>query len=141
MEYFGGFVAAGWVAHAGSDASGVAAEPCAPSAGERWLLPDASTLENDQAFVVVMNPFAATAVFSLTVYTDKSEPIRTEDWTDVGAEAVPRAGVPTQREGARVRLRVDRGGRLGRQDRGVLARPHDDGWDPFEPRIPRDGHP
>lgn len=83
VEYFGGFVAAGWVAHAGSDANGVAAEPCAPSAGDRWLLPDASTLQNDQAFVVVMNPFAATAVFSLTVYTDKSEPIRTEDWTDV----------------------------------------------------------
>lgn len=83
VEYFGGFVAAGWVAYAGSDASGVAAEPCTPSAGDRWLLPDASTLENDQAFVVVMNPFAATAVISLTVYTDKSEPIRTEDWTDV----------------------------------------------------------
>lgn len=83
VEYFGGFVAAGWVSHPGSDASGVAAEPCTPTAGDRWLLPDASTLENDQAFVVVMNPFASTAVFSLTVYTDKSEPIRTEDWTDV----------------------------------------------------------
>jgi hypothetical protein len=83
VEYFGGFVAAGWVEHAGSDANGVAAEPCTPSAGDRWLLPDASTLQNDQAFVVVMNPFAATAVFSLTLYTDKSQPIRTEDWTDV----------------------------------------------------------
>jgi hypothetical protein len=83
VEYFGGFVAAGWVAHAGSDASGVAAEPCAPSAGDRWLLPDASTLESDRAYVVVMNPFATTAVFSLTIYTDKQEPIRTEIWTDV----------------------------------------------------------
>jgi hypothetical protein len=83
VEYFGGWVAAGWIAHAGGGEGGVAAEPCVPEAGRRWFLPDGATQENDEDHVVVMNPFASDAVFSLTLLTEGREPIRTEDWTNV----------------------------------------------------------
>lgn len=83
VEYFGGWVAVSWVAHAGGGETGTAAEPCASSAGARWFLPEASTLEGDDPYVVVMNPFAADAIFSLTIFTDRHAPIRTEEWTDV----------------------------------------------------------
>jgi len=83
VEYFGGFVAAGWIAHAGEDASGVAAEPCLPDSSPRWLLPDGSTLENEDDYVVVMNPFATDAVISLTLLSERRDPVRTEEWTDV----------------------------------------------------------
>lgn len=85
VEYFGGFVAAGWLEHAGEDATGVAAEPCLPDTGVRWLLPDgtAAVEENDD-HVVVMNPHATEAVISLTLLTDGQRgPVRTEDWTNV----------------------------------------------------------
>lgn len=83
VEYFGGWVAVGWVSHAGGGEGGVAAEPCVPEAGRRWFLPDGQTEENDDDYVVVMNPFAADAVFSLTLLTERREPVRTEDWTNV----------------------------------------------------------
>jgi hypothetical protein len=83
VEYFGGWVAAGWVAHAGGGEGGVAAEPCVPEAGRRWFLPDGATQENDDDYVIVMNPFASDAVFSLTLLTERREPVRTEDWTNV----------------------------------------------------------
>ncbi len=83
VEYFGGWVAVSWVAHAGGGEIGTAAEPCAASAGGRWFLPEASTLEGDDPYVVVMNPFAGDAIFSLTLFTDRHAPIRTEEWTDV----------------------------------------------------------
>ncbi len=82
IEYFGGFVAAGWVAHAGGGEAGVAAEPCLPSTGERWLLPDGSTLEQESDYVIVMNPYATDAVFSLTLLTE-DRTVRTEALTNV----------------------------------------------------------
>jgi hypothetical protein len=92
VEYFGGWVAAGWVSHAGGGEGGVAAEPCAPTAGRTWLLPDGSTQLAEDAtgprserlqdsYVVVMNPFATEAVFSLTLYTDKDAPVQVGEWT------------------------------------------------------------
>lgn len=84
VEYFGGFVAAGWLAHAGEDASGVAAEPCLPDSSDRWLLPDGATLEDDDDHIVVMNPYGTDAVVSLTLLTDgRGDPVRTEEWTNV----------------------------------------------------------
>ncbi len=91
IEYFGGWVAAGWVSDAGGDEGGVAAEPCASTAGSTWLLPDGSTqLEEasagprrqQNAWVVVMNPFATDAIFSLTLYTNDA-PVRFGGWTNV----------------------------------------------------------
>lgn len=84
VEYFGGFVAAGWVAHAAGEESGVAAEPCLPDTDTRWFLPDGTTLEkDDDDYVIVMNPYATDAVISLTLLTERREPVRTEDWTNV----------------------------------------------------------
>lgn len=83
IEYFGGWVAAGWVAHAGGGERGVAAEPCLPRAGQRWFVPDGTTTERQEAFVVVMNPFASQATFTLTLYTQKEAPITTKAWTNV----------------------------------------------------------
>ena len=84
VEWFGPWVGVGWLAHAGGGEGGVAAEPCAPAAGERWLLPDGTTeTEGDHDFVVVMNPFAREAVFSLTLLSERREPVLQGALTDV----------------------------------------------------------
>ena len=82
VEYFGGFVAAGWVSHAAGGESGVAAEPCLPRTGRRWLLPDGATLEENDDFVIVMNPHATDAVVSITLLSERRV-VRTEEWTNV----------------------------------------------------------
>jgi hypothetical protein len=83
-EWFGQWVAVSWVAHGGGGEGGVAAEPCAPRAGARWFLPDGSTeIEGNEEFVVVMNPFARQAVFSLTLLSERKEPVRQGELTDV----------------------------------------------------------
>jgi len=83
VEYFGRTLVAGWVSHAAGRESGVAAEPCLPDTGARWYLPDGATEEQDDPYVVVMNPYATDAVISLTLLTERRDPIRTEDWTNV----------------------------------------------------------
>lgn len=84
VEWFGQWVAVGWVAHAGGEEGGVAAEPCAESAGGRWLLPDGSTeVEGNEEFVVVMNPFSREAVFSLSLLSERKEPVQQGELTDV----------------------------------------------------------
>ena len=83
IEYFGGWVAAGWVIHAGGGERGVAAEPCLPRASERWFVPDGLTTERQDAYVVIMNPFATDAIFTLTLYTQKRAPITAGAWTNV----------------------------------------------------------
>jgi hypothetical protein len=91
VEWFGQWVAVGWVSHGGGGEGGVAAEPCAPAAGDRWYLPDGTTevpegstenVSNDE-FVVVMNPFARQAVFSLVLLSERKEPVRQGELTDV----------------------------------------------------------
>jgi hypothetical protein len=81
VEYFGGWVAAGWTEAAVGEERGLAGEPCVAFAGRSWLLPDGITLEGQQAYVVVMNPFDTDAVFSLTLVTENRK-IRTRAWTD-----------------------------------------------------------
>lgn len=84
VEWFGQWVAVGWAAHAGGDEGGVAAEPCAPASGDRWLLPDGSTeTEAQDDFVVIMNPFARQAVVSVTLLSERSAPVQTSELTDV----------------------------------------------------------
>ncbi len=84
VEWFGEWVAVGWLAHAGGGEGGVAAEPCAPEAGSDWLLPDGtSEVKQDNDFVVVMNPFDRQAVFSLVLLSERQEPVRHGDLTDV----------------------------------------------------------
>lgn len=84
VEVFGSRGAAGWVLQAPgepstdrgdrerrdrrsrtSTPSGVAAEPCLPQAGTRFLLPDGSTARGEDAYLIVMNPFRSGAVFTV----------------------------------------------------------------------------
>lgn len=84
VEWFDQWVAAGWVAHAGGEEGGVAAEPCAPAAGDRWLLPDGTSEEEEQNdFLVIMNPFARAAVFSITLLSERPDPVQHSELTDV----------------------------------------------------------
>ncbi len=100
VEYFGGWVAAGWVATAsgatggpapspsqtaaaaggesGSPSGkaveqGVAAESCASAAGRNWYLPDGTTTQGQEDYVVVMNPFGTEAVFRLRLVAEGRE--------------------------------------------------------------------
>lgn len=82
VEYFGGWVAAGWVAHAGGNERGTGAEPCLPDAGMKWLVPGGTTVENEDSYLVVMNPFASDAVFTVTLISEKPE-VSTAELTDV----------------------------------------------------------
>jgi hypothetical protein len=84
VQWFGQWVAVGWLAHAGGGEGGVAAEPCAPAAGGPWYLPDGTTdVEGDDDYLIVMNPFAREAVFSITLLSERKEPVRHGSLTDV----------------------------------------------------------
>jgi hypothetical protein len=84
VEWFDQWVAVGWIAHAGGDEGGVAAEPCAPAAGERWLVPDGTTdTDANDDVVIVMNPFSRDAVFSITLLSDRKDPVIFGALTDV----------------------------------------------------------
>lgn len=83
VEYFGGWVAAGWVTTAGGGRAGVAAEPCTERTAARWYVPDMSTVEDEDDAIIVANPYAADAVFSVTLLTPGREPTRTDALTNV----------------------------------------------------------
>ena len=84
VEWFGQWVAVGWLAHAGGGEGGVAAEPCAPAAGGPWYLPDGTTdVDGDDDYLIVMNPFAREAVFSISLLSERKEPVRHGSLTDV----------------------------------------------------------
>jgi hypothetical protein len=82
VEYFGGWVAAGWVAQGGGGEIGVGAEPCASSAARTWYAPDGTTEQGQDAYLIVMNPFAVDAVFNVVLLTPKRAPIRNAKLTD-----------------------------------------------------------
>ena len=83
VEYFGGWVAAGWVAQGGGGEIGVGAEPCAPAADDTWFAADGTTEQGQDAYLIVMNPFASEAVFDVVLLTSKRAPIRNSKLTDV----------------------------------------------------------
>lgn len=83
VEWFDQWVAVGWVAHAGGNEGGVAAEPCSPAAGGTWFMPDGtSETKENKDHVVVMNPFSRDAVFSVALLSDRP-PVRLGGLTDV----------------------------------------------------------
>ena len=52
--------------------------------GGRWFLPDGTTdVDEDHDYVIVMNPFAREAVFSITLLSERKEPVRHGSLTDV----------------------------------------------------------
>jgi Family of unknown function (DUF5719) len=83
VEYFGGWIAAGWVTQGGGGEIGVGAEPCAPDAGRTWFSPDGTTEKGEDAYILVMNPFAEDAVFDVVLLTPKRAPIRSSELSDV----------------------------------------------------------
>lgn len=83
VEFFGGWLAAGWVAQGGAGEVGVAAEPCAPSAGRRWYAPDGTTEQGQDAYLIVMNPFDVPAAFDVILLTKTRAPIRDSAVNDV----------------------------------------------------------
>ena len=82
VEYFGGWVAAAWVAQGGAGEIGVGAEPCAPTAERSWFAADGTTEQGEDAYLVVMNPFAVDAVFDVVLLTTKRAPIRNSKLTN-----------------------------------------------------------
>ena len=82
VEYFDGWIAASWVAQGGGGEIGVGAEPCAAATGPTWFAPDGTTEQGEDAYLVVMNPFAVDAVFDVVLYTPKRAPIRNSALTD-----------------------------------------------------------
>lgn len=87
VEYFGGWIAAGWTSVAGGKDLGVDAEPCAPRASRLWYAVDNTTQRGQDAYLVIMNPFAAAAVFDVALFTTDRAPIRDSDLTDVSLRA------------------------------------------------------
>lgn len=83
VEFFGGWVAVGWTSRAGGDERGVAAEPCLADTSDTWYLPDASTVEDEEDSVVLLNPFSVDAIVSFTLLTPGRDPTRTEALTNV----------------------------------------------------------
>jgi hypothetical protein len=83
VEYFDGWIGAGWVLVAEGDQPGTAAEPCAPEPARRWYLPDGTTGLGEDAYVIVANPFDVRAVLDAVLYTADRAPIRDSDWTDL----------------------------------------------------------
>ena len=83
VEYFGGWVAAGWVARAGGKEHGVAAEACLGAPARRLILPDGETERGEETSLVVMNPFAVDAVLTITLLTEEGPPVTTKEWSDV----------------------------------------------------------
>jgi flagellar motor switch protein FliG len=77
VEYFGGFVGAGWVESA--KAGGVAAEPCTPDAGTHFLLPDGTAAKGEDAYAILMNPFGQEAVYTARIFTPGQAPVETPE--------------------------------------------------------------
>jgi hypothetical protein len=82
VEYFDGWVAASWVSQGGGGDIGVGAEPCARATSPTWYAPDGTTEQGEDAYLIVMNPFAVDAVFDVVLLTPKRAPIRNSALTD-----------------------------------------------------------
>jgi hypothetical protein len=82
VEYFGGWLAAGWTLTAGSGQAGVAADACTGAAGRSMVLPFGTTVRGSSTYAVVMNPFGTPAVFTLSVYSPSEKPTTSRDLTD-----------------------------------------------------------
>lgn len=66
VESFGVEVAAGWVA-ARPAGAGIAAEPCPGRGARRWFASESTSERGQQAWLVVMNPFAVDAAFDVAL--------------------------------------------------------------------------
>jgi hypothetical protein len=76
VEYFGGWIGAGWVTQRTDPDAALAASRCAASPSPKWYLPDLPTGRGQRASMVVMNPFAEDAVIDVTLRTDRRAAVR-----------------------------------------------------------------
>ncbi len=85
VEYFGGWVAAGWLTvTATPQGTGVGAEPCAPATdASTWYTANGSTPKGAKATIVIMNPYGANAIFDVVLYAADRAPIHESALTDV----------------------------------------------------------
>jgi hypothetical protein len=83
VEYFGGWIGAGWVTRPGPEENGTAAEPCAAEASRLWYLADGTTQLGEEAYIIVANPFAVGAVVDVAIFTSDRAPIRDSKWTNL----------------------------------------------------------
>ncbi len=84
VEYFGGWISAGWVARGASGEAGIGTEPCSPTAGRTWFSSGVSTGQDEQAYLIVMNPFASDAVLDIALFfAPPRNPGRDSELTDV----------------------------------------------------------
>lgn len=87
VESFGGWLAAGWVTQGGGGEIGVGAEPCSAIVARTWYAVDGTTTQGEDAYLVVMNPFASDAILSVVLLTKARAPIRDAGLTDVVLQA------------------------------------------------------
>lgn len=86
VEVFDGDLAAGWQVQS-EEPAGLGAEPCATAGATSWWLADPGTPQGDDAYLVVMNPFAVDAVIDVALFTADRAPIRDAEWTDLAIGA------------------------------------------------------
>lgn len=98
VEAFGGWLAVGWQVDAADPDRGLAAEPCTPEAADLWFVPGSSTEEGEELFLVVANPFAADAVFDVTLFSPDRPPLRDPDWTDLVLEGRRSVALPVSKK-------------------------------------------
>ncbi len=72
VEYFGGWVAVAAAVSSGS-ADGAATERCLGGPQRRWYLPDEAAAVGEDAYLVVMNPFAESAAVDVDLFTDRRQ--------------------------------------------------------------------
>jgi hypothetical protein len=78
--------------------TGLSAEPCAPQAGTTWYTTETSSEEGEEAFLVIANPFAADAVFDVTLFSPDRPPLRDPDWTDLALKAGRSTTLPVSKK-------------------------------------------
>lgn len=83
VETFGGWLAAGWLVRGAQGQVGIGVEPCAAEPGRAWVSAGAGTGEGDDAFLVVMNPYEADAVFDVALFSAERAPVRDSELTDL----------------------------------------------------------
>ncbi len=82
VEYFGGWVAAGWVVRAPDPIAGIGTEPCLASSAATWFATGASSERGTRSWLVVTNPHAEEAVFDIALFSS-SPPLRDRDLTGI----------------------------------------------------------
>jgi hypothetical protein len=115
VEAFGGWIAVGWLVRAADPDTGLSAEPCTSEVGATWYTTETSTEDGERAYLVVANPFAATAVFDVALFSPDNPPLRDPEWSDLVLKAGRSMALPISRKvvggeavGAVLRAKVGR---------------------------------